>query len=469
MSRAGLDGAEPGRPGMTELVPEEALVEFVRAQRWFGSKSSDLSGTRIADAAELREGSPRIVHALVDARLGSGTHETYQLIFGETGRDARGGDAPGPTIDVSDGTVVYEALADPSFIRELFHLLRGSGSLGSGDGLLEFCATAALTAEAPAFDSVRPVELEQSNSSVIVNDELIVKAYRRVEAGVNPELEMLRFFVQHGFEHVPKLVGWWSYAGPPLSASLGIVQQFVAGATDGWSLALDELPARAAEFAARVDRLGAVVGEMHAVLSSDASDPVFSPEEASSESLSLLTATVDDQIAEVFASLPDDAEVLAPIAGRGDDVRDLLHGLTTVGSVGKRIRHHGDLHLGQTLWADGDWTIIDFEGEPARGLTERRLKASPLRDVAGMLRSFTYAVSVSGVDPELERTVRERFLESYYEAMRPTGVLPPRETAERLIRIFELEKAVYELGYELEHRPDWIWIPVTGIVRLLAE
>jgi trehalose synthase-fused probable maltokinase len=449
---------------MSVLVPEEALVEFVRAQRWFGSKSSDLSGTRIADAAELRDDSPRLVHTLVDARLGSGAHETYQVILGMSG-----GDAPGPTIDVSDGTVVYEALADPSFIRELFHLLRGSGSLGSGDGTLEFCATAALTAEAPAFESVRPVELEQSNSSVIVNDELIVKAYRRVEAGVNPELEMLRFFVQHGFEHVPKLAGWWSYSGPPLTASLGIVQSFVAGATDGWSLALAELPAKSAELAGRVDRLGTVVGEMHAVLSSDASDPVFSPEEASQESLSLLTATIDDQIAEVFASLPDE-EVLAPIAGRGDDVRDLLRGLTTVGSVGKRIRHHGDLHLGQTLWAGGDWMIIDFEGEPARGLTERRLKASPLRDVAGMLRSFTYAVSVSGVDdPEVERTMRERFLESYWEAMRPTGVLPPRETAERLIRIFELEKAVYELGYELEHRPDWVSIPVAGIVRLLAE
>jgi trehalose synthase-fused probable maltokinase len=281
---------------------------------------------------------------------------------------------------------------------------------------------------------------------------------------------MLRFFVQQGFDHVPRLAGWWSYTGPPLSASLGIVQRYVSGATDGWSLALAELPDSPADFAARVERLGTVVGEMHAVLSSDASDPVFSPEEASQESASLLTATVDDQIAEVFASLPDDQEVLAPIAGRGDDVRDLLHGLTTVGSVGKRIRHHGDLHLGQTLWADGDWTIIDFEGEPARGLTERRLKASPLRDVAGMLRSFTYAISVSGLDdPELERTVRERFLESYYEAMRPTGVLPPRETAERLIRIFELEKAVYELGYELEHRPDWVAIPVAGIVRLLAE
>jgi trehalose synthase-fused probable maltokinase len=208
---------------------------------------------------------------------------------------------------------------------------------------------------------------------------------------------------------------------------------------------------------------------MHAVLASDPSDPVFSPEEASQESLALLNATVDDQIAAVFAALPDN-EALAPIAGRGDDVRDLLRGLSTIGSVGKRIRQHGDLHLGQTLWAEGDWLIIDFEGEPARGLTERRLKVSPLRDVAGMLRSFTYVVTVSGIDdPEFEQTVRERFLETYDEAMRPTGVLPPREIAERLIRIFELEKAVYELGYELEHRPEWVGIPVAGIVRLLEE
>src|SRR5262249_20676749 len=158
---------------------DEALAEFVRTQRWFGSKSSELAGTRIADAAEVREGSPRLVHALVDARLGSGAHETYQLVLGETE-----GDAAGPPIHASGGVVLYEALADPCFIRELFHLLRRNGSLGSGEGTLEFSAFAALTAEAPAFDSVRPVELEQSNSSVIVNDELIVKAYRRVEAGV---------------------------------------------------------------------------------------------------------------------------------------------------------------------------------------------------------------------------------------------------------------------------------------------
>jgi trehalose synthase-fused probable maltokinase len=149
-------------------------------------------------------------------------------------------------------------------------------------------------------------------------------------------------------------------------------------------------------------------------------------------------------------------EALEPIRGQGETVRELLRGLSTVGSVGKRIRHHGDLHLGQALWADGDWLLIDFEGEPARPLPERRRKASPLRDAAGMLRSFTYAASVTGADPVVEERARARFLDAYFEAARTSGVLPPRETALRLIAIFELEKAVYELGYELAHRPDWV-------------
>jgi trehalose synthase-fused probable maltokinase len=440
-----------------ELVPEEALADFIRAQRWFGSKTSDLAAARIVDAAQLRDG---LVDALVEVRLGSGAHETYQLVLGLTE-----GDAPGPAI----GAGVYEAHADPAFVRELFHLMRAEASVATPEGTLEFGALASLTAEAPAFDSVRPLGLEQTNSSVIVDDDLIVKVYRRLEAGVNPELETLRFFVRHGFEHVPPLTGWWAYNGAPLTASLGMVQRYVPGATDGWTLALSELPGRPEKAAGRIDRLGVVVGEMHAALSSDSSDPVFAPEEASPEALALLTATVDDQIAEVFAALPAD-DVVAPVAGHGDDVRDLLRGLSTVGSVGKRIRHHGDLHLGQTLWDGGDWLVIDFEGEPARGLTERRLKASPLRDVAGMLRSFAYASSVSGTPySEFEGPARRRFLDAYFEAMRSSGVLPPRENAERLIRIFELEKAVYELAYELTHRPDWVAVPVAGIVRLLEE
>jgi trehalose synthase-fused probable maltokinase len=151
-------------------------------------------------------------------------------------------------------------------------------------------------------------------------------------------------------------------------------------------------------------------------------------------------------------------------------VRDLLRGLASVGSVGRRIRHHGDLHLGQVLWADGDWLVIDFEGEPARSLAERRRKRSPLRDVAGMLRSFTYAASVADAShTDVEERARTEFLDAYVETMQGSGLLPPREATERLLQIFELEKAVYELRYELSHRPDWVPVPVAGIMRLLED
>ncbi|HEY1365969.1 MAG TPA: hypothetical protein VGF23_02605, partial [Gaiellaceae bacterium] len=160
---------------------------------------------------------------------------------------------------------------------------------------------------------------------------------------------------------------------------------------------------------------------------------------------------------------------------RGEEVRDQLRMLTHSGSIGKIIRHHGDFHLGQTLWSDDrdDWVIIDFEGEPARSLPERRRKRSPLRDVAGMLRSFAYAVSAGEilhgvVPPEgWEERAREAFIEGYLQTAE-AGLLPPGQDAmRRLLAVFELEKAVYELRYELDNRPEWARIPVAGIMRLI--
>jgi maltokinase len=173
--------------------------------------------------------------------------------------------------------------------------------------------------------------------------------------------------------------------------------------------------------------------------------------------------------------LPDDIEALDPIRGRGEEVRESLAALSHAGSVGKLIRTHGDLHLGQTLWAPerADWALIDFEGEPARSLAERRRKRSPLRDVAGMMRSFAYAVSAveilrGAVAPEgWEQRAREEFLKGYHETVDPS-LLPSGESAfQRMLTVFELEKAVYELRYELNNRPEWIHIPVAGILRML--
>ncbi|HMI70073.1 MAG TPA: phosphotransferase, partial [Solirubrobacteraceae bacterium] len=322
--------------------------------------------------------------------------------------------------------------------------------------------------------TVRSIGAEQSNTSIVFDDALVLKAFRRVEAGTNPELEMLRFLSGHGFAHIAELGGWYQYEGELMDATFGVVQRYVPGAWDGWELALDELGADPERFIARLRDLGAVIGEMHSILASDATDPAFAPEEPSDESLSLLTATIDEEIERVFLEMPE-LDSMEAIAGRGAEVRDRLQLMSHVGARGKLIRHHGDLHLGQTMLAADGWVILDFEGEPARPLLERRRKRSPLRDVAGMLRSFAYAASASELQRKRaapagwEDRAREAFLSGYFETVDPV-LMPPGEAPTRtLLSIFELEKAVYELRYELNNRPDWVGIPVAGIARLLEE
>jgi maltokinase len=322
---------------------------------------------------------------------------------------------------------------------------------------------------------VRAMGAEQSNSSVVFDDAYVLKAFRRLEAGDNPELEMLRFLTEREFPHIAELVGWIDYAGELMDATLGVAQRFVSGGRDGWELALDELGSDPEAFVGRMADLGAVIGRMHSALASDPNDPAFAPEAPSMESTSLITATIDEQIERLFVDLPSDNPDLEPIAHRGEEVRDRLSLLSHIGSGGKLIRHHGDLHLGQTLLAPDRWIVLDFEGEPARPLLERRRKRSPLRDVAGMLRSFAYAASAAEIQrgahaPEgWEDRTREAFLSGYFGAVDP-ALLPPGESnARTLLTIFELEKAVYELRYELNNRPDWVRIPVAGIARLLEE
>jgi trehalose synthase-fused probable maltokinase len=322
---------------------------------------------------------------------------------------------------------------------------------------------------------VRPVGVEQSNSSIVFGDALILKAFRRVEPGVNPELELLRFLSSRGFPNIAPLAGWYDFEGRLVDATLGILQEFLAGARDGWELVLDQLGSDPDGLLAEVRALGEVTGELHTVLGSEASDPAFSPDEPSMESLSILTANVDEQIERLFVELPE-TEATEPILGRGQDVRERLQLLSHIGAGGKVIRTHGDLHLGQTmLTPDRGWAILDFEGEPARSLPERRLKRSPLRDVAGMLRSFSYAAAGSRIlrgvaaPEDWEDRAREAYLEGYREKVEPSLLPPGQQATEQLLTVFELEKVVYELRYELNNRPDWVAIPVAGIVRLLES
>jgi len=295
---------------------------------------------------------------------------------------------------------------------------------------------------------------------------------------VNPELELLRFLTDRGFPAIASLQGWAAHVGQPLDATLAILQDYVSVRADGWTMALRDLEAGGegfVGFVGLVRRLGEVTGQMHSVLASESGDPAFSPEEPSTEALALIVARIDEEIEQVFGSLPEDEPALESIAGRGDELRDRLQALGQSGSLGKLIRHHGDYHLGQVLWtANEDWVVLDFEGEPARPLRERRHKRSPLRDVAGMLRSFSYAASASSLErgveppPGWEGQVRSEFLAGYLAEVDP-ALVPTDASLERRLRLFELEKALYELHYELGHRPNWVRVPVAGILQLLDE
>jgi len=430
---------------------ERALIDFITGQRWFGAKTREVIHARTVDTATLREEEPRLELRLIEVGFDTGTHETYQLLTDDR----------------------FDALADPRNVRELVHMIRGGRNLPAGDGVVEFGTVEGIAGLGQELRDARAIGTEQSNTSIVFDEELILKVFRRLEAGVNPELEMLRFLTERGFENIAQLAGWYAYAGRPMDATLGILQRFVAGGEDGWELALATVPTDPQQIVQRLRRLGEVTGAMHTLLGGDPTDPAFCPEEASTESLGLLTASVDDEIEAVFLDLPAGVSELEPIRGRGEEARERLRMLTQVGDLGRVIRHHGDFHLGQTLWADGDWTILDFEGEPARALPERRRKRSPLRDVAGLLRSCAYvqsAISLRGgrVPEGWERDAREAFLDGYRSTVDPR-LVPSGSSFDRLLAVFELEKAVYELRYELNNRPDWVRIPVAGLARMLEQ
>jgi maltokinase len=456
---------------MTEAgIDLEELTEWLVERRWFASKSRELSQVGVIDTPLLDAAAPQLRIALVEVHFGTGTHEIYQVPIaidsGELLEEARIASFNG-----GEGAV-YDLLAERRDPPRLLKLIAGGGQVASDDGRVVF---AWREGAAPLSDSAeaRPIRSEQSNSSVVFGENAILKVYRRVEAGVNPELEMLRFLNERGFRHVPGLLGWYEYEGRPADATLGVVQEFIADGRDGWEMVLDGLAGEPDSLLEPLRALGRTIGDMHTALASDPIDPVFAPEERGNEALALYAASLDESIERAFLDLPEDDERLEPIAHRGEELRDQLRALAGIGGAGMAIRVHGDMHLAQALHSDRGWTILDFEGEPARPLPERRTKSSPLRDVAGLLRSLAYAPLAArlqrqaDVPEDWELRARQDFLDGYLDAIDPTLLPATRREVDQLLAIYELEKAVYELNYELNNRPDWVGIPVAGITRLL--
>ena len=343
----------------------------------------------------MREG--LVALAIVEVRFAAGTHEHYLLALGED-------DEP------------VDAFERPEVAAQL----------------------AALAGVPAAGARIRSFGVEQSNSCVVLDELHVLKLYRRLEAGPNPELEILRVLGEARFGNAPRLEGALETHGPPLGTALASVTALVPAVGGGWELALDSLGDDPSWLPDRVWRLGEITAELHAALASHP-DPAFSPEEPSAESLGLLTAAIDEEIATTFSTLPED-DALGAVAHRVEDIRDLVQELSGAGPSGLSIRMHGDFHLGQVLWTSaGDWVVIDFEGEPARSLPERRRKRSPLRDVAGMTRSFAYAADASvllnGVEPPAGwvEACRGAFVDGYLSAADERLLPPSRSGFDRLL------------------------------------
>ena len=429
---------QPGEPG-----PPLDLVEWLRTQRWFAGKAR-----RVREASQY----DRIV-------LDAGTLYVVGVAFA---------DAPGAaperyvvTTAVTDGA--GDALDEAAFCRALLDVVRRGAERSGEHGRLVGRPSRARPIAIPRELPTRRLTGEQSNSSVVFGDALIMKVFRRLADGINPDLEITRFLTeQTTFRGTPRLAGALEYhAADGAVATLAVVQEYVGGARDGWRFMLERLAAGDVSLGA-LRRLGARTAELHQALATPTSEPAFAAEPITPVDVTAWAAGVARQIAAAREAARDRAL---------PDVRDVAGGLG--GLIGRaKIRHHGDFHLGQTLAVgDGeDFAIIDFEGEPLRPLDERRRKHTPLRDVAGMLRSISYAAASAGLTAPTrgrwEAEARAAYLAAYRAQSAGARFVPESDDAfARAVAVLEVEKAAYEIVYEANNRPDWIDIPLAGFVR----
>lgn len=459
------------------------LASFLIRQRWFAAKTRAIDRLGVVDWAPL-DTDPPLLLVLLDV-----DRDRYYVPV-----TLSAAAAAGPAIARAGADAVVDAHDDPRLGRRLLAAIAAGGRLAGHAGRFRFEATRGWPFPAdPDAEPVRRLSGEQSNTSLVVGGRLVLKSLRRPQPGVNPDLEVTRFLTTRTtFRHVPRLAGWMEYEDANGPATLGLLQEFVDNRGDGWTHVLAALTARAEAPGARPEpgpdplvedlhRLGAITGGLHAALASDPSDGDFAPEPITREDVARWAGAIARDLA------GDDVRPLLPRdAGRGGDpvaaVRRALAGLEPLVGTAK-IRCHGDYHLGQVLKTADGFVIIDFEGEPARPLAERRLRQSPLRDVAGLLRSLDYAAhAVALARPDLERpaaldalaaweaVARHAFVRGYRgaTASSPVPLLPAsEEDFTRACAAFELEKACYELRYEMNNRPDWVAIPLAGITRVL--
>ena len=515
------------------------LPDFLAAQRWFGGKAHRVRATEVSDAIPFRASQLESFMVLARVEYETGARETYLLpLLARSGEGEPIEDGLQTMKVAIRGTdlVLTDALRNEDFLLGLHAAIEAQGVFPGLNGELRAKQAGTYRDICPASAGVlkpKPMKVEQSNSSIIYGDRLVLKVFRHVEPGVNPDLEIGRFLSENvHFPHVPAVAGWLEYSATDgQTATLGILQEFVPNQGDAWRFTLNSLAGFWQQATERLAELSSLnppglyplkrsvlpmpaimrelcgkyldaaallaqrTAQLHLALASESTTPVFAPQPFTQEFQAELAKSLREKTQNAFALLRShvaemtgDTRVEAERILEADS--ELLKTFATAFSqpiAAMRTRIHGDYHLGQVLHTGSDFVIIDFEGEPARPIAERSVKLSPLQDVAGMLRSFHYAAFASvfateaGANAHSEDTrqrlkaaqvwylcVAAHFTNAYLDEAGGASFIPANEEQlATLLRLHLLEKAVYELNYELNNRPDWVRIPLAGISSLL--
>jgi maltose alpha-D-glucosyltransferase/alpha-amylase len=523
---------------------EEVLPNHLKMRRWFRGKARDIRSAKILEVVPVPNSSAAPHITLVQIDYVEGDPEIYLLPVAAAVGDHADQilkESPHAVIvrfqvkDSDEGGILYDALVGGNFHDVLLQAVARSRRLKGTKGELMAKRTRVFRSILDAGEGPLEswlIKAEQSNTSVVFKDRFILKLFRCIEEGVNPDLEIGHFLTERGFQHIPPVAGALEYRrGRSKPITLGILHGFVPNQGDAWEYTQDVLthyfehvlarrteleeislpekhlldgvegdfdPIAAEMISAFVESarlLGQRTAELHMTLASAPDQPDFAPEAFSKlyqrslyQSMRNLTGQVFRLLRRGLKDLPAPVrEKAQEIVGRENEVIDHFRSILDRKISAMRIRCHGDYHLGQVLYTGKDFVIIDFEGEPAHPVSERRLKRSPLRDVAGMLRSFHYAAYAAIFTQKASGIVREEdlsyleeraqfwyfwvcvaFLKAYLLAITETSIVPHRrDDLQVLLDAYLMEKAIYELGYELNNRPDWLKIPLQGIQQQL--
>jgi trehalose synthase-fused probable maltokinase len=502
---------------------EALLPSALSSARWYGGKARTIAAVRITEAIPLRtETNPAatnpMVMVFIDVSYKDGGHNVYTMVlaalFGERAVQMQHAHPQAPlaemTIVGNNGDqrgFLHDALWDHACAGALLQAIRqGNGFQGEKGKLLASSArafSARILEAASAESSV--MQGEQSNTSVRFGRHAMLKLYRRFEPGVNPDLEIGRALTAAGYSHSPTVLGSLEYAGRDQEpATVAIVHAFIENQGDAWRYTLGELEGELANgsgagahasstYTDAAALLGRRTAELHLALAQNTNDPAFAPEPCTSDYWRSLrdrmTRSIEDSLALLGRRLPELGEPNRRLATLILESKALLLSRAQApverNPRAVRIRCHGDFHLGQVLYTGRDFVIIDFEGEPARPLAERRAKHVPIVDVAGMIRSFHYAASAvldrmanrpdAGAQgsefeqrtKEWYRSAADAFLSGYTETAGKAPFLPEEsDDRDMLLDAYLIEKACYELSYELNNRPSWAGIPMNGLLQL---